>query len=78
MRFKASEEEFEIKECPPPPSILRNCSRCDNPADSIIFPCKHNVVCLKCGQKIKSNKCPECEEKIETIQEIFLDYLQQK
>lgn len=73
MKIKASDEEFEIKECPPP--SLRNCTRCNNLANSIILPCKHNAVCLKCGQKI--DDCPECKEQIETIQEIFLDYLQQ-
>lgn len=42
---------------------------CENERDSLLLPCKHNAMCLKCSKPLK--ECPICKIKIEEIIRIY-------
>lgn len=46
------------------------CMKCKvEEKDAVLLPCKHNVVCFLCSEKLK--ECPHCHEEIEERLKIY-------
>ena len=56
-------------------TYVNACQICyDAEVDSVIFPCRHSMSCLKCSLKMESDgECNFCRQQISNVEAIFIE-----